>query len=284
MRKSFTIIEILTVVGILTILFGISVGVYYLFFKKNIVEIDAERIANILRLAQTKSVASKNLTNFGVHFDSASSTFILFSGSNFNPAAPDNEVYFLDKSVYFDSINLNGPSIDVVFERLFGQTENYGNIVIKSRRNSSWQKIIYVYHTGFISFVSEPFSSSGRIFDSRHVHFNLGWSIQNATVLTLIFHKPGYPDYRRDITMSSYFDPNKTSFSWEGETIVFGESQILKIHTHFLDATNTILSIHRDRELNSKAVDILIDDKGIANYDADGNVFIGPFGGVLEIQ
>jgi len=207
-----------------------------------------------------------------------------FLGVLYNPLDVNNKVYNLTSEVYYQSINLNGALSNVIFNRLFGNTNNFGSIILKSRKDNSLEKIIYIYPSGFSSLSDYNISSEGRLIDSRHLHFNLGWSIQNAVTLTLKFKEIGQSDVVNDIVMTPYFSENQTEFNWSGAIVAFGQMQYLKIHTHFLDATNTILCIHRDGELNSKALEVFIDNKLIVSYDAAGVANVGAFGGIMEVQ
>src|SRR4030042_2093083 len=124
--RSFSLVEVLTVILIVGLIFLIAVGGYFYFLKKNNIDVDSQRILNILRLAKSKSVSSENLSNFGVHFDSALNTFILFSGASYNPLDANNEVYNLASEIYYQSISLNGAGNDVIFNRMFGDTSSFG--------------------------------------------------------------------------------------------------------------------------------------------------------------
>ena len=117
--------------------------------------------------------------------------------------------------------------------------------------------------------------------DSRHLEFDLGWSISGASTLTLTFHDPGNPDVVESVSMASFFNTGNTEFDWEGSVDVYGDNETLRIHTHYLDSNDTILSIDRERDTNSKAVDISIDSNAIVSYAADGTPTVGASGGVM---
>ena len=128
--------------------------------------------------------------------------------------------------------------------------------------------------------------------DSRHVEFELddptnlnhdGWSIRGATTLTLTFTDPA-PDVVQNIAMTDYFNSDQTSFDWQGDTDVNGDTETLRIHSLYIDNYDiynydTVLSIHRDRSINGQAVTISIDGRDIASYAPDGTVTVGPYGG-----
>ncbi|MFY9457917.1 MAG: prepilin-type N-terminal cleavage/methylation domain-containing protein [Candidatus Spechtbacterales bacterium] len=123
--------------------------------------------------------------------------------------------------------------------------------------------------------------------DSRHLEFDLldtsgrGWSIRGATTLRLVFLDPPNADVTRNISMASYFNSGSTEFDWEGSVNVNGDAESLRVHTHYIDANDTTLSIHRDRGVNQKAVDISIDARAIVSYAAGGMPTVGVWGGTM---
>lgn len=119
------------------------------------------------------------------------------------------------------------------------------------------------------------------ITDSRHLELFLGWSIRNSTTLTLTFHDPGNPDVVENVPMENFFNADSSGFDWEGDIDVNGNIESLRVHTYYLDSNDTMLSIHRDQDKNSKAVDISIDSNEIISYGADGAPIVGADGGEM---
>jgi hypothetical protein len=113
------------------------------------------------------------------------------------------------------------------------------------------------------------------------MEFDLGWSIIGHTTLSLVFHDPPNPDVTQNVAMASFFDGLNTEFDWEGTSSVGGSNQTMRVHTYYLDGNDTILSIDRDRRVNSKAVDISIDGMPIVSYAASGTPTVGANGGSM---
>lgn len=272
--KSFTLVELLVIIGILVILATLSVSVFRFFQKESDLNNSSEEIINTLKLAQSKTLASEGASQCGLYFDTSASPhqYILFKGSDF--ATRDisfDEIYELPNTVEIYEINLGGGK-EVVFNRLTGETNQPGNIALRLKTDPTKNKIIYVEDYGQIGQTSPSVPTDGREKDSRHVHFDLGWSIQNAT--TLKFSFPNIPQIET-VDMADYFDTDKTEFDWDGTFSVGGTDQVFRVHTHFLDAFNTLLCIHRDRNQgknDQKVIIYIIDggiDKDIAHYLAD---------------
>jgi len=272
--KGFTLVELLVIVGILVILATISVSVFRFFQRESDLNNNAEETINILRLAQSKTLASEGASQYGVYFDTSVSPhqYILFKGSDFATRdASFDEIYELSNTVEIYEINLGGGN-EVVFNRLTGETNQPGNITLRLKTDPTKNRIIYIEDYGQVGQTSPSVPTNDRIKDSRHVHFDLGWSIQNAT--TLKFSFPNISQIET-VDMANYFNVDKTEFDWDGTFSVGGTDQVFRVHTHSLDAFNTLLCIHRDRnqgENDQGVIIYIIDmgiDKDIAHYLAD---------------
>lgn len=279
--KGFTLLELLIVVVLLMILGVAGLASYQSFISQIKLNNAVPQIISTLHLSRDRTLASEGESSYGVHFEA--NKYVLFKGTSYNPSAIDNEEHNLSSEIEIYDISLGGGS-DVVFDRLKGTTSNAGSVSIRIVRNPIKYRTISILSSGQVGLVGlvEPIGT--RISDSRHLHLDLGWSIQNSTTLSLNFTDPPNPDVNFDIVMADYFDAQKSQFNWEGTMDVNGATQTLKIHTHFLDPTNTILCIHRDRRDNDKALSISIDNQGIVSYSQDGDPTVGAFGGIMEIQ
>ena len=173
---------------------------------------------------------------------------------------------------------------DVIFNRLTGGTSNSGTIVLRIISKPSEISTVKILFSGRAGFSGTVTPIDSRLKDARHTHFNLGWSIQTSTNLILTFHNPPLADTVNTIPMATYFNPGKTIFDWKGTTVVNGTNQVIRVHTHSLDAFNTVLSIHRDGRITDKALDIKVDTKNIVSYTNLGIAAVGAFGGTMAIQ
>ncbi|MCK4473732.1 hypothetical protein KAU40_00470 [Candidatus Parcubacteria bacterium] len=274
--KGFTLIELLIIVGTLMVLIVVADTTISLFEQESDLNNSAEQIINVLRLAQNKTLTSEQDTQWGVYFET--DKYVLFKGSDYNPLETDNEIHNLSKIVEISKIALEGLGSKIVFDRVIGSTNQFGEISLELKTDTSKTKSIYIENSGQIG-LTEPSTPSNiaRIKDSRHIHFDLGWSIQDAITLKFKFLGPE-PDQIETIDMADYFDVSKTEFDWSNEDtpfVVNGFNQVFRIHTHFLDAFNTILCIHRDRNNNKNNEEVLIYiidggiEKDIVHYSAD---------------
>ena len=279
-KKGFSLVEILVVIFIMMALMVLGF-INYRNFEKNVsLSSSANQIISALHLTNERTISSSDNLVHGIHF--TSSTYILFASSTYSASDPKNEVFNLPSNIEISEINVGGSN--VVFDRLTGKTSNFGTIVLRIISQPSETRAVEILPSGRAGFAGAVTTANSRITDARHIHFNLGWSLQGSTNLILTFHNPPAADTVNTIPMATYFNPGQTEFDWEGTTIVNGATQVIRVHTHALDAFNTTLSIHRDGRLTNKALDIKIDTKNIVSYTAAGVATVGAFGGIMAVQ
>jgi Tfp pilus assembly protein FimT len=265
--RGVTLIELLLTVGIFIILAIISVPTFRYFQRESDLNNSTQEIINTLRLAQDKTLASEGGSNYGVHFEIEK--FVLFEGTSYNPLATNNETHNLPQSVEVYEINLAGEETEVVFDRLTGETDQFGRISLRLKSDLSKISTVGIKSSGQITLGEEinPPDLPPNI-DSRHVHFNYTRVIDTATEeLTLTFEGPVV----EEITIADYITGGQ--IDWEGEVDAGGDIQKLKIHTHRLNNPDTQFCIHRDRRYNNKALTITISGDGsgsLIDYSADG--------------
>lgn len=283
-----TLIELVITIGILIILSTMAIPFFWYFQKKSDLNNNTEEIVNILRLAQNKTLASESASNYGVYFES--DKFVLFKGTNYDPLSEDNNIRNLSENLEIYEIILTGGGLAIVFDRVVGTTSQFGSISLRLKTNPSKSQTIYIENSGQVGLTSLSIpSDESRIKDSRHVHFNLVWSIQNATTLKFNFVNASQIE---TIDMVNYFNVDETEFDWEGMFNVNEVDQTFRIHTHSLSAFDTLLCIHRNRNNgnNTEKVTISIIDGGIEKdivyylADLDDTVEKGSYVGTMETQ
>jgi len=147
-NSGITLIEIIIVMVILSIIAVFVLGSLSTYKQTRELKTEAEVVVAYLEDAKSKTLASLDLSQYGVHFETDSVT--LFKGSSYSSSDPDNLVHELSSSVEASSISLAGSAVDVVFTRLTGDVTSYGTITISLISNSSKQKIITVTSLGNI--------------------------------------------------------------------------------------------------------------------------------------
>lgn len=146
-KKAFTVIEFIVVITILTIIASISFYVFSKLDKKEALEKDVASLTSMIREARLLSVASKNTSSFGVHFENDRA--ILFEGSSYSGPQPSDKVISFSNRVKLESYSLNMGGSDIVFSRLIGNTNNYGTVTL-SIKDGSASSTITILSTGVI--------------------------------------------------------------------------------------------------------------------------------------
>ena len=276
--QGFTLIELLIVIAIVSLLVVITLARFTTFGRQVDIDIASQQLISALQLARNQTVASEDETVYGVHFEA--NKYVLFKGSDYSTST-DTKEFNLDKVELYEINLLPAGSPNVVFTRIRGGTQNTGNIRVRLIAEPSRTKNIVINSLGQVS-LEEAVSPTGtRISDTRHTHLDFGWSMQSSITMSLIFSDPGNPDVIQNINISGYIAGGK--FDWEGTVGVYGEDQTLRIHSHLLNVSNTILSVHRDRRYNTKALEIRVDGVTVATYDASGNAAAGSIN-LLTVQ
>lgn len=269
--KGFTLIEVIVAVGIMVILLGLTIAGYRSFSRNINLETVGSQIVIVLDDARSRTLASLNDRGYGVRFQSNTYTLL----------ADPNEVHPLPSGVEFASVTLAGGGTDVMFNRLTGTTSQPGSVVLRLTGKPSITQAITISAQGQAGSAGTVSPLDTRMSDTRHVHLDLGWTIQGTSTLTLAFSNPSYTE---NISMADFFNPDQTEFDFEGDVDVGGDSEHLRVQSHSIDATNTILSVERDRRDNQKAVAVAIDGREIISYAAAGTAVVGSDGGIMEIQ
>jgi Tfp pilus assembly protein FimT len=149
-NRGISLMEILIIISIIGIISAIVIPNSSDFRKKQALKNTTEDVVSLLNEARNSTLSSKNLNNYGVHFDVDKA--ILFSGTSFVDASSNKQIDF-DSSVNIPEdggINLEGGGNDIVFHRMTGETSEYGTIIIQQINNPSHQNVISINSVGLI--------------------------------------------------------------------------------------------------------------------------------------
>jgi prepilin-type N-terminal cleavage/methylation domain-containing protein len=146
--RGFTFIETLVAIAVLALLAAIAVNGLSSFQKSGELLRSADIVAGVLRDARGRTLASRNNSAYGVHFDAES--VVLFAGAIYNSGAASNEVTLIPARTAISTITLVGGGDDVVFGRLSGEVTPTGTITIRVRQEPSKTKEIRIYQSGVV--------------------------------------------------------------------------------------------------------------------------------------
>jgi len=149
MQKGFTVIEFLIAIIILAIIVTITYTSLSRLNSDQLLDKQADLVRSIISEARSLTLSSQDAAQYGVYFEASGLT--LFKGDTYSVSDPDNIVTTLDSRVSLRDINFAGGSGDsVVFQRLTGETINYGSLEIYLIASSTNFHTITVTTTGVV--------------------------------------------------------------------------------------------------------------------------------------
>ena len=142
-QSGFTIIELLLIIGIMSIVGTMSVSFYGRFLTQNGVANTVDQLVNTVRKAQIYSMESRKSSTVGWGVNYSSNTITMFQGATY----AGRNVVLDEKFSVSPAITISGLT-EIDFARLTG-TPNVAPTITVS--GSGISKVITVYSTGAIS-------------------------------------------------------------------------------------------------------------------------------------
>jgi prepilin-type N-terminal cleavage/methylation domain-containing protein len=134
MKRAFTMIEILSVIAIMLLLFGISLPIYQSSLNSSEMDNALKIAVSTIRKAQLQSMAVSNDAQWGVRI--TSTTLTLFQGASYaTRVATYDTDYTLPGNMAY-----SGPS-EIVFSKLYGVPATTGTLIL-SKNGKSVQIVI----------------------------------------------------------------------------------------------------------------------------------------------
>ena len=126
-RSGFTLIEIVVVLGIVSL---IAAGATVLFFSvqsNNAREVIANEMITVLRRAQSRSMFGESQSEFGVQF--LTNKYVEFEGDTYVEGGLGNTEHRLPAGTSLSDFDFNGDAA-IYFERITGEASNSGSVDI----------------------------------------------------------------------------------------------------------------------------------------------------------
>lgn len=287
-KYGFTLIELMVSISILLIVIGVVLQQGD--SLKNEVELEnaGKNVDLAIKKAKTKSIGAVDDKNYGVHFEA--SKVVIFDGTGiYDDGASLNETYILPSKVEIYNIALNGGVSDLYFERLIGNTSNYGSIGLRIKADTSKTRTIFINSNGQNSLSAFGTSAQPAITNARHAHYNLSWNIADSTNLILRWYDISDSlVLEKQIGAAPYFNAEKTQFDWRGTINESGINQELAVRS-WKDGVNSVICVTRYSTENDKLKIYFYKagEKHIATYENTGSAVTataGADGGTLDMQ
>ncbi len=145
--SGFTLIEILVSVAVMVIIVLVVVGGLRSFRQSADLNRAADGVMASLRDGRLRTIESKDASIWGVHVESSRVT--LFKGVTFSEGAADNAIFNLPSAVTL-SWSLQGGGSDVKFNRIRGDTDQYGTLTLTLTADSSKTRTITIRSAGLV--------------------------------------------------------------------------------------------------------------------------------------
>ncbi|MEA3399136.1 MAG: hypothetical protein U9R00_01325 [Patescibacteria group bacterium] len=144
MKKGIGIIELLLAIAIISVIVVFVFPSLISFKKEQVLRNSVDQIISLSNKARNDTLTSKNLDYYGIEFESDRVTLIEGSSNS------DLEEIILDNFVEINGISLNGDGNIVYFNKLTGDTDEYGSVIIRLVDQSK-QRTIFINKTGIIT-------------------------------------------------------------------------------------------------------------------------------------
>lgn len=148
-QEGRSLAEILIVAFIVIVLATFAVGSISSYRNGQALKDASDDVVSLLNRAHSNTLAGDSQLSWGVHFTSSNMT--LFSGSSYTNGASGNTVITLSSVVTLSSISLNGGGSDVIYNRLYGDTSNYGTITVQLSSDSTKTRTVTITKPGVVS-------------------------------------------------------------------------------------------------------------------------------------
>ena len=139
--KSFTLLEILLSISVITVIAGLTLAVNQFLNLKNDLEMASISLTHSIREAQTRSTGGAGDSSWGVKAESG--RIILFKGPSFG----ERDVGFDEETKIAKTIEIEGLS-EITFGKVHGVPSGSGEINLKLH---PYEKIITVNAKGIVS-------------------------------------------------------------------------------------------------------------------------------------
>lgn len=142
-------IEVIVGSAILAFIVAIALGGLSGLRKTTVLDSAAENGISLLSEARAKTLSSEDQTVYGVHFET--SQMVLFKGLIYSATDPGNKTTVLHSEVEISNIALNGGGSEVIFQRLTGDTIQYGTVTFRLKVDFAQNRTITIGQSGDIS-------------------------------------------------------------------------------------------------------------------------------------
>ncbi len=145
----FTLMELIAAIAISALLVFFTVLIFTSFRNTQVLQGETSQALLMINKARSNTLNSKGDSEYGVRINA--NQLILFKGAAFASSSPDNEAHILHSAVAIPNVALTGGGLDIIFDRLTGETQNDGSLIISLKSNPAKKNTVFVNKTGVTS-------------------------------------------------------------------------------------------------------------------------------------
>ncbi|MDO8655240.1 MAG: type II secretion system protein [bacterium] len=143
--KGFSLMELLLVISLLGIAFGLVFWGFHGFFRTSVLDRASQEALSLVTEARERTLSRQDDVAWGVHLEAAQ--LVLFAGDAYSEGAADNKAYVLPQGVSITTITLGGGGTDIVFAKITGESSTPGFFELE-QQGSLNVKTISINETG----------------------------------------------------------------------------------------------------------------------------------------
>jgi Tfp pilus assembly protein FimT len=121
--RAATLTEVLIVTVIIIVIAGIATGAILNYYHTTILSADVNKLISEIRHTRQRAMANSTGSSYAIKF--LTDRFVVFPGSIYDPANPENEDNFLDNAVIVSTSFTND---EIVFANFNGRASSNGEI------------------------------------------------------------------------------------------------------------------------------------------------------------
>lgn len=141
--------EMLIALAVIGLLSFIALGVFPKAAGREALEKDTAAVLSLLREARGLTLSAKNSAVHGVHFEEGKA--VRFTGPVYSAEVVENVGVPFNPRVHLSLVSLAGGGSEVVFNRLTGDTAQFGTVTLSLVASSTQTKVITISQTGVAS-------------------------------------------------------------------------------------------------------------------------------------
>src|SRR3989344_5506843 len=143
-KQGLSLIEMLMVIAIIAIILAVVIIPLTSLRNRQALNSGAEELVSLISQARSRTIASVNDANHGVHLTADEAA--LFQGSSYNGDAI--QTLAINPALTLSAISLDDDGNDIIFKKISGKTNQFGSLTLTLNSDPTQERIIIIEPTG----------------------------------------------------------------------------------------------------------------------------------------